>query len=266
MATARQMNAVLNTVLVPAAHAAGFTGNLPHLVRTSGSGLAVLSLQTEKSGGGLRLELGFIPTWLRALRPRAYSGRARAGVLGPGLSAFHAPMSYRRQLTRQFVRYDALAATALPTLGARLTRLFTKAGLHWLAERERQVPLRDDSPLGEAVFQLSKTYDWALDWLLSAKTVAALRTSLARTMAASDVHTKMFAAWALAKSGDNSARAFLVTMLDDPGVQTRYRSDPGQSIRAAQALADVHGWRFVWGKQSVPGIKRKVAALAAGRK
>jgi hypothetical protein len=80
MATARQMNAVLQTALVPAAHAAGFTGTLPHLVRTTESGLAVVSLQMEKRGGGLRLELGFIPTWLRALRPRAYAGRARAGA------------------------------------------------------------------------------------------------------------------------------------------------------------------------------------------
>jgi len=259
------MNAVLQTALVPAAHAAGFTGTLPHLVRTTESGLAVVSLQMEKRGGGLRLELGFIPTWLRALRPRAYPARARAGVLGPGLTAFHAPMSYRRPLTRQFVRYDEHAVNALPSLGARLTRLFKRVGLSWLTERERQVPLRDDSPLGDAVSQLSKTYDWALDWLLSAKTAAALRTSLARTMAGTDVDRKMFAAWALAKAGDIHAHAFLVTMLDDPGVQTRYRTDPGQSIRAAQALADVHGWRFTWGARSVAGVKRRAAELAAKR-
>jgi hypothetical protein len=266
MASARQMNVVLRTVLVPAARAAGFMGNLPHLLRANDSGLAVLSLQTEKRGGGLRLELGFIPAWLRTLRPRAYPGRARAGMNGPGLTAYHAPMSYRRALTRQFVRYDELAEGALPELAARLTRLFRGAGLLWLAEKERGAPLRDESPLGDAVFELSKTYDWALDWLLSTKTVRGLRESLRRAMQGSDVHAKMFAAWAFAKAGDTDAHAYLVSMLDDPGVTTRYRSDPGQSIRAAQALADLHRWRFVWGKQSVPGIKRKVAALARARR
>jgi hypothetical protein len=258
MATARQMNAVLRTVLVPAAHAAGFVGNLPHLVRTNDSGLAVLSLQTEKRGGGLRLELGFIPTWLRVLRPRAYPRLARAGVQGPGVTAYHAPMSYRRELTRQFVRYDELGVGALAKLAARLTRLFCEGGLRWLAEKERAVPLRDKSTLGRAVAQLSESYDWALDWLLKANAIAALRASLGLTMAGSDVHARMFAAWALAKAGDRDAHAYLVTMLDDPPVRTRYRSDPGQSIRAAQALADIHGWRFSWSLRSVAGVKRRM--------
>jgi hypothetical protein len=266
MASAGEMNAVLRTVLVPAAHAAGFIGNLPHLVRTTESGLAVLSLQKDKRGGGLRLELGFFPAWLRALRPRAYPGRARAGEKGPGLTAYHAPMSYRRALTRQFVRYDELAADALPKLGARLTRLFQKNGLHWLADREHQVPLRDEGALGKAVLELAKSYDWALDWLLTAKSMTALRTLLRRKMAGSDVDANMFAAWALAKAGDAGAGAFLVAMLDDPPVRTRYRSDPGQSIRAAQGLADIHGWRFSWSLRSVAGVKRRVAELGLAKR
>jgi hypothetical protein len=265
MATARQMHAALRAVLVPAAAAHGFHGSLPHLERTDDAGMTVLSLQTDKRGGGLRLEIGFIPVWLRALRPRTYPSPATRRSPGRTpramCTAYHAPTRFRHMLTSKFVRYDELAPPALPKLAARLTRIFLENGLRWLAERERAVPLRDGSAVGRAVTELARTYDWALDWLLEARTAAALRTSLGRAMAGSDVARKMFVAWALAKAGNANAHAFLVTMLDDPPVRTRYRSDPGQSIRAAQALADIHGWRFSWSARSVPGVKRRVSEV-----
>jgi hypothetical protein len=261
------MNAVLREALVPAAHDAGFTGKLPHLVRTNAAGLAVLSLQTEKRGGGLRLELGFIPAWLRELRPKRYPSRARTSTRGPALTphalctAYRAPMTFRHMLTSKFVRYGELGVPTLPRVAAQLTRRFQENGLRWLSGKERELPLKDASALGVAVHELARTYDWALDWLLTARTAAALRASLERMMVGVDIHRKMFAAWALAKAGDRDAHSFLVTMLDDPGTRTRHRSDPGQSIRAAQALADIHAWRFSWSQRSVAGVKRRLAEV-----
>jgi hypothetical protein len=142
------MDSALQALLIPAARALGFEGKLPHVLRKNVVGIAVLSVQKEKWGGGVRLELGFVPAWLRVLRPRAYPNRARAGARGPGLTAYHAPMSYRRELTGR------------------------------LAEKERLTPLRDTSPFGRTVLERAKTSDLALDWLLSAKSMASLRSSL----------------------------------------------------------------------------------------
>jgi hypothetical protein len=48
-------------------------------------------------------------------------------------------------------------------------------------------------------------------------------------------------------------------MLDDPEILTANSYDPGESMRAAQAIADINGWDFEWDRDFVDGIKAKVA-------
>jgi hypothetical protein len=75
---------------------------------------------------------------------------------------------------------------------------------------------------------------------------------------------KVLAAWGLLKVGAApQAHAFLVAMLDDvrivhvrEGVITGV--EPGISERAGQALADIHGLPFRWGKGDVPKIKARM--------
>jgi HEAT repeat protein len=69
-------------------------------------------------------------------------------------------------------------------------------------------------------------------------------------------------AWALAKLGDEKAERYLVEMLDDPDVETPTSFISGVSLRAAQALCDVHGWPFRWDKGWV--TKTRKMWLSAG--
>jgi len=70
---------------------------------------------------------------------------------------------------------------------------------------------------------------------------------------------RVVAAWGLVKIGHDRAHRYLIEMLDDPDVTTPRTYKPGQSIRAAQAIADINGWEFEWGKMSVETIKRRLA-------
>lgn len=79
----------------------------------------------------------------------------------------------------------------------------------------------------------------------------------------------VFAAWGLAKMGDRKAHAYLVTMLDDPPSTTHENSvtvhDPGVSLRAAEALCDVHGWDCdtppIDVENLVPRVKERIQQL-----
>jgi hypothetical protein len=79
---------------------------------------------------------------------------------------------------------------------------------------------------------------------------------------------KVLAAWGLlALRAAPEAHAFLVAMLDDARVVHVREGkisgvEPGISERAAQALADVHGLPFRWGKGDVPKIKAQVRRLS----
>jgi HEAT repeat protein len=68
---------------------------------------------------------------------------------------------------------------------------------------------------------------------------------------------RVFAAWGLGKLGDEQAVRYLAGMLDDPEVRTPTSYDPGQSLRAAQALCDLRGWPFRWGRDGVARTKRR---------
>ncbi len=69
--------------------------------------------------------------------------------------------------------------------------------------------------------------------------------------------TRTFALWGLASLKFEVALGALVHLLDDPDIRTSTTFEPGESRRAAQALADIHGWPFEWGDQmSFDHVKR----------
>ena len=63
--------------------------------------------------------------------------------------------------------------------------------------------------------------------------------------------TRVIAAWGLGKLGDKNAIAYLIHMLDDPDRRGPTFSEPGESLRAAQALCDIFEWPFEWNKSYV---------------
>lgn len=63
--------------------------------------------------------------------------------------------------------------------------------------------------------------------------------------------TRVIAAWGLGKLGDKEAIAYLISMLDDPDRRGPTFSEPGESLRAAQALCDIYNWHFEWNKSYV---------------
>lgn len=66
---------------------------------------------------------------------------------------------------------------------------------------------------------------------------------------------KTIGAWGLAKLGDKDALAFLGEMLNDPVITTRNSTRPGESLRAAQAIADIFHLPFEWSTDYVPRIR-----------
>lgn len=74
----------------------------------------------------------------------------------------------------------------------------------------------------------------------------------------SDQRDLVFAAWGLARLGDESAIRCLVELLDDPDEQGDSYFHPGESLRAAQALCDVYEWPFDWDKSYVQKTKDRV--------
>jgi HEAT repeat protein len=76
---------------------------------------------------------------------------------------------------------------------------------------------------------------------------------------------RIFAAWGLGKLGDEEAIRYLAEMLDDPPVQKPGCYDPGESLRAAQALCDIHGWPFDWSSEWVERTRRRWLRSPRGR-
>lgn len=73
-----------------------------------------------------------------------------------------------------------------------------------------------------------------------------------------DPRTRTFALWGLASLKYEAALGALVHLLDDPDIYTPTQFEPGQSRKAAQALADIHGWPFEWGNEaSFDEVKRR---------
>jgi hypothetical protein len=79
-----------------------------------------------------------------------------------------------------------------------------------------------------------------------------------------DVRT--WALWGLASLKYETPVGALVHLLDDPDVRTPIRFQPGQSFRAAQALADIHDWPFKWGdRETFDDVKRRSRELYPDR-
>jgi HEAT repeat protein len=68
---------------------------------------------------------------------------------------------------------------------------------------------------------------------------------------------RVIAAWGLGKLGDRGAIRYLAGMLDEPAKESPTRYDPGESLRAAQALCDIHGWPFDWDRSWVEKTKQR---------
>lgn len=68
---------------------------------------------------------------------------------------------------------------------------------------------------------------------------------------------RIFALWGLAALGYEEAIGALIVLLDDPDTTTETSFIPGQSMRAAEALADIHGLAFAWADEAaVEKIRR----------
>lgn len=94
-----------------------------------------------------------------------------------------------------------------------------------------------------------------------------------------DPGTRTFALWGLAALKYETPLGGLVALLDDPDIRTPNSFRPGQSQRAAQALAAIFGWPFEWGdgvsrdavknrcreRFSPDFVHKCVAALAKGQ-
>ena len=65
--------------------------------------------------------------------------------------------------------------------------------------------------------------------------------------------------------GDQAAIQYLVKMLDDPVRTGKTFHDPGEGIRAAQALCDIFDWPFEWGRAAVAPTKALVIKHRVGR-
>jgi hypothetical protein len=68
---------------------------------------------------------------------------------------------------------------------------------------------------------------------------------------------RVIASWGLGKLGDDGAIRYLADLMDDPDISTPTSFAPGQSLRAAQALCDIHGWPFEWDRSWVTRTKRR---------
>lgn len=87
------------------------------------------------------------------------------------------------------------------------------------------------------------------------------RPALRRLYHAADKRDRVIVAWGLGKLGDEEAIWYLADMLDDPDIHTPTSFEPGESLRAAQALCDIHGWPFEWHRDWVAKTKRRWLGL-----
>lgn len=106
-----------------------------------------------------------------------------------------------------------------------------------------------------------KRDEWALLWAAHQYAEPEFKEYVTRIFEDPDTENshRVLAAWGLGKLGDKRAVDYLVKMLDDPSVITPTSSDPGHSLRAAQALSDINDWDFEWHKDSVAIVRRRLA-------
>jgi HEAT repeat protein len=100
---------------------------------------------------------------------------------------------------------------------------------------------------------------WRLAWALKDYATEECRPYLNEWFKTNEgKSTRVISAWGLGKLGQEDAIAYLIRMLDDPDVRGANFSEPGVSIRAAQALCDIYQWPFEWNKSYVAITKARV--------
>jgi HEAT repeat protein len=161
-----------------------------------------------------------------------------------------------------------------PQLRSRLIQIVANRGMRQFASLLNDIIERDPDPFCRetavhaagslrqkenlpTLFRLADRNEQELNWRLAAalKSYATeeCRPFLRRWFedAAQNKSTRVFAAWGLGKLGDQNALEYLIAKLQDPDDHTPKSFEPGESIRAAQAVCDIHGWPFEWNKAYV---------------
>ncbi len=111
----------------------------------------------------------------------------------------------------------------------------------------------------EVAQQPSSDLDWSIVWALKQFATPECEPFLRLYYDAErEKSHRIVAAWGLSKLGDTNAHSYLIAMLDDPVVHLPHMHDPGQSLRAAQAICDIHGWPFKWDRDYVAATKKRI--------
>jgi hypothetical protein len=241
----RDADRLLGPALAGVWRAHGFAGTLPHWRREVSDGEAWLAaVEHDHYGGGFRVALAWMPP--RRLFPTMK--RPRRLVVTSLWPDFRVSVP-----TGKFVRYENDLSRAVRRVVSAVDQNVPSWFLRNQAIAKRLGPRVTASTLSA----LLRERFWIRQWMSDNESVPGCLTwSRAALAKATDAADRASLAWRLAKHGDRKARALLVELLDDPGVQS-----PAAPIRAAQALADIHGWRFRWDLSSVASVKRKLRAL-----
>ena len=241
----READRLLGSALADVLRAHGFAGTLPHWRRDVPDGEAWLAaVEHDHYGGGFRVTLAWMPP--RRLFPTMK--RPRRLVVASLWPDFRVSLP-----TGKFVRYENDPARAV----RRVVSAVDKSVPSWFLRNQAIVKRLGPRVTASTLSALLRERFWIRQWMSDNEAVpGCLAWSRAALAKAKDAAERASLAWPLAKHGDSKARALLVALLDDPGDKS-----PAAPIRAAQALADIHGWRFRWDLSSVAGVKRKMLAL-----
>jgi hypothetical protein len=232
-----------------------FVGAYPHWHRTEADGEAwIASVQHDKYGGAFRAELAWLPP--RALFPKL-EPRPR---IGKSLKASSVWPDFRVCLplrSGRFIDYTSSLERAVALVVAAVRRALPA----WFLENRAVARRLGKNVSTRTLARLVSEALWVRGWIEANAGLpgcrAHLRTQLAR---ATESSSRAWIAWKLAEHGDARAHALLVELLDDPDLETRSRSMPGASMRAAQSLAAIHGLPFRWGSPaSVERIRKQFA-------
>jgi len=203
-----------------------------------------VSTEHDKYGGGFRAELGWMPP--RRLFPRIE--RPRRLVVAALWFDFRAPLP-----NGKFVRYEGDVRRA----ARRVASAVEKNVPAWFVRNQAIAKRLGPKVTSSTLRALLRERFWLRHWMSDNEALpgclAWSRAALAKTK---DAGERAILAGRLAKHGDRKAHALLVSLLDHPSAES-----PVAPIRAARALAEIHGWRFRWDLSSVAGVKKKLLAL-----
>jgi hypothetical protein len=266
-ATKRDADRALREGLAPVLRARGFVGTLPHFhVAHPDDEAWVVSVQHDKYGGGFRAELAWVPP--RCLFPQLYPSRPKRTSI---LKAWSVWPEFRELVVRGsgFVRYERDLAGATK----RLVSAVGRAVPEWFEANRAVAACLGPKVSASTLRRLVSEATWVRQWIKANQhlpgCLAFYRGELAAT---TDDERRAQCALPLAKHGDRRAYALLVALLGDPVDGNSGRRDARSSLagqraaavqlRAAQALAEVHGWPFRWDSSYVGRIRRRLSLAA----